>query len=165
MHVTSSFEFPTDANIRALGCYILMRTRIGYVQSGPCPGDRLCSSECAQLHFGHSFANGSGPIKGFYWESQDRVKAFFLCTAQYKLIKCGFSTLIIQSRTKLNNCDGPQYQDMQRELQRWIRKDLSLSGHSHIKNILGKHFNLKPVYLFYNLLVLSNNGLGCVLSS
>lgn len=54
-------------------------------------------------------------------------KTFFLSTTQYKLIKCGSSTHIIQSRTKLNTSDVPHCQNMQKKK---VEDELQKAPHS-----------------------------------
>lgn len=85
--VTSPFEFPADASISDLRCWLSMPVKPGCVHKGPWPGDRLWSPECAQLHFVWSSdckwfwsvhkCNFSEPIKCFYCKTQDREKHFF----------------------------------------------------------------------------------------
>lgn len=85
------------------------------VPRGLHPGAGLCSPcgiSCISLS--HSSANGSGRgTKGsFLWTSwrlllQDpgqgkRLFFFFLCPAQYKIIKCASHTGSIEARTRLN---------------------------------------------------------------
>lgn len=122
---------------------------------------------------GHQIANGYGlctsiislDLLNAFTAKPGQGKTLFLCTTQYKLIKCGSSVHIIQSKTKLNICEVPKCQNMQRRLWRWITKGPSLLGGWYVKNILWKYFNPKPIYLLYNPLLLSNNGIDCVLFS
>lgn len=122
---------------------------------------------------GHHIANGSGLctsiisldlLNAFTAKPWTGQSIFFLSTTQYKGIKCGSSTHSIQPRTKLNTVMCFNVKICKRGWG-WISKGPSLLRGSGSKNILWKHFNPKPIYLFYNPSVLSNNGIDCVLFS
>lgn len=134
----SPFEFPADASISAQRCWTLMRMRIGRVDGGPALGTgsaALSVPSCTLV--GHHIANGSGLctsiislalLNAFTAKPRTGQSIFFLSTTRYKLIKCGSSAHIIQSRTKLNTYEVLQCQNMQKRLRMDYKRPLTLES-------------------------------------